>query len=48
MYVDLGMEEESWHERFVFDVVENRHCLVVTLDQDIHVEFNRLARSASQ
>ena len=38
MYVDYGVAGEPWHERFIFEVLENRHCVVITPDYDVYVE----------
>ena len=45
MFVDYGMAEEPWHERFIFEVLENRYCVVITPDYDAYVEVMQVGPS---
>ena len=38
MFVDYGVAGEPWHERWVFEVLENRHAVIVTPDHEVYVE----------
>ena len=44
MYVDYGVDGEPWHERYVYAVLENRHCVVVTPDHDVYVEVMQVGQ----
>ena len=43
-FVDYGVDSEPWHERFIFEVLENRHCVVITPDEDVYVEVFQVGR----
>ena len=43
--MDYGVAEEPWHERFIFEVVENRYCVVITPDYDVYVEVMQVGPS---
>ena len=38
MFVDYGVAGEPWHERWIFEVLENRHAVIVTPDHEVYVE----------
>ena len=44
MFVDYGVAGEPWHERWVFEVLENRHAVVVTPDHEVYVEVMQVGK----
>ena len=38
MFVDYGVAGEPWHERYIFDVLENRHAICITPDYDVQLD----------
>ena len=38
MSVGYGVDGEPWHERYVYEVLDNRHCVIITPDEDEYVD----------
>ena len=44
MFVDYGVAKEPWHERYVYAVLENKHCVVITPDYDVYVDVLQVGK----